>query len=144
MGAQIVAGFISAVAFAYIYHVPTKQLFRSGVVGGLGWTIFLLARPEWGEIGSMFMAATIVGIVSEILARRLKQPVIVFLIPGVIPLVPGGKAYLTMLSFLQNDYAEGLLLLVSTVFLAGAVAAGIIVSSSLFRVYSRTKHVTRR
>lgn len=141
MGAQLLAGFVSAVAFAHLFHVPKSQILRSGAVGGLGWAIFLLTKDSWGEVGGMFVAATTVAVLSELLARRWKQPVVIFLIPGVIPLVPGGKAYLTMLSFLQNDYLEGLELLVSTVFLAGAVAAGIILSSSVFRVYSRAKHV---
>ncbi len=140
---QMIAGFVSAAAFAYLYHVPLPQIARSGFVGGTGWSIFLMARLRWGEIGGMFLAATAVAVISEILARKEKQPVIIFLVPGVIPLVPGGKAYLTMLSFLQNDYAQGLELLVSTVFLAGAVAAGIIVSSSAFRIYSRTRSIRR-
>lgn len=140
MGVQLLAGFVSAVAFAYLFHVPQEQIFRSGVAGGMGWAIFLLTKGGWGEIGGMFMAATVVAVLSEIMARRWRQPVVIFLIPGVIPLVPGGKAYLTMLSFLQNNYLEGLELLVSTVFLAGAVAAGIILASSVFRVYSRAKH----
>lgn len=141
MVVQIIAGFVSAVAFAHIYHVPEKQLLRSGTVGGLGWVVFLLTKGPWGEIGAMFLAAITVAICSELLARNFKQPVVIFLIPGVIPLVPGGKAYLTMLSFLQNDYVEGLTLFVQTVFLAGAVAAGIIVASSVFRIFSRAKHV---
>lgn len=140
---QMMAGFVSAAAFAYLYHVPNNQLSRCGLVGGLGWSIFLITRLRWGEIGGMFLAATAVAVISEILARKEKQPVVIFLVPGVIPLVPGGKAYLTMLSFLQNDYADGLELLVSTVFLAGAVAAGIILSSSAFRIYSRTRSMRR-
>lgn len=143
MVVQMIAGFISAVTFAYIYRVPQSQLLRSGAVGGLGWIIFLTTKEPQGEIGAMFLAALAVSICSEFLARRFRQPVVIFLIPGVIPLVPGGKAYLTMLSFLQNDYAEGILLLVSTIFLAGAVAAGIIVASSVFRFYSSTKYVRR-
>ena len=84
-----------------------------------------------------------VAVCSEVLARRRQQPVLVFLIPGVIPLVPGGKAYLTMLSFLQQDYVDAVGLLVSTILMAGAVAAGIIITSSTFRVYSRTKYLRR-
>lgn len=140
---QMMAGFVSAAAFAYVYHVPPAQIPRCGLVGGTGWSIFLLMRLRWGKIGGMFLAATAVAVISEILARREKQPVLIFLVPGVIPLVPGGKAYLTMLSFLQDDYAQGLELLVSTVFLAGAVAAGIILSSSVFRIYSRTRNIRR-
>ena len=71
----------------------------------------------------MFLAAIAVAVCSEVLARRRQQPVLVFLIPGVIPLVPGGKAYLTMLSFLQQDYVDAVGLLVSTILMAGAVAA---------------------
>jgi uncharacterized membrane protein YjjB (DUF3815 family) len=141
MGVQLLAGFVSALTFAHLFHVPKDQIVRSGVVGGLGWAMFLLTKGDWGEIGGMFVAGTAVAVLSELLARKWKQPVVIFLIPGVIPLVPGGKAYLTMLSFLQNDYLEGLELLVSTVFLAGAVAAGIILASSVFRVYSRARHV---
>lgn len=143
MATQILVGFISALTFAYIYRVPENQGLYAGLVGGLGWAIFLTAREPWGEIGGMFAAATAVAMCSEILARRRKQPVVVFLIPGVIPLVPGGKAYLTMLSFLQHDYGEALVLLFSTIFLAGAVAAGVIVASSVFRLYSRSKHSRR-
>ena len=136
---QALIGFMGAITFAHIYRVPTKQLFYAGLVGALGWTICLITRELWGEIGGVFAAA----ICSEMLARRRRQPVLVFLIPGVIPLVPGGKAYLTMLSFLQDDYGEALVLLVTTVLLAGAVAAGIIIASSIFRLYSRAKHVRR-
>ncbi len=140
---QLLNGFMSAIAFAYIYRVPHKQLVYAGVVGSLGWMIFLGTREPWGDIGGTFLAAFVVAVCSEILARRRQQPVLVFLIPGVIPLVPGGKAYLTMLSFLQQDYTEAVVLLVTTVFLAGAVAAGIITASSIFRMYSRTKYLRR-
>lgn len=140
MWIQLLAGFVSTIAFAHLFHVPRAQFLRCGAVGGLGWAMFLLTKDHLGEVGGMFLAATVVAVSSEMLARKWKQPVVIFLIPGVIPLVPGGKAYLTMLSFLQNEYLAGVELLVSTVFLAGAVAAGIILASSVFRVYARARH----
>ncbi|MCK9526119.1 MAG: threonine/serine exporter family protein [Limnochordia bacterium] len=140
---QALIGFIGSAAFAHIYRVPRRQLIYAGAVGALGWTICLAAQEAGGEVGGVFLAATCVAICSEVLARRRQQPVLVFLTPGVIPLVPGAKAYLTMLSFLQADYAEAIVLLVSTVLLAGAVAAGIIIASSMFRIYSRIKYVRR-
>jgi len=136
-------GFLGAVTFSYIYRVPAKQRIYAGVVGSMGWTIFLTMRNPWGEPLGMFVAAIAVAVFSELLARKRQQPVLVFLIPGVIPLVPGGKAYLTMLSFLREDYTEALISLVSTILLAGAVAAGIIIASSTFRIYSRTKYLRR-
>ncbi|NMB21270.1 MAG: threonine/serine exporter [Firmicutes bacterium] len=140
---QAIIGFMGAITFAYIYRAPRDQLVYAGVVGAVGWTICLVTSEAWGELAGVFFAATSVALCSEILARRRHQPVLVFLIPGVIPLVPGAKAYLTMLSFLQQDYTEAIILLVSTLLLAGAVAAGIIIASSVFRTYSRAKHVRR-
>ncbi len=49
MVVQMIAGFVSAAAFAYIYHVPPAQIARSGgFVGGTGWSIFLVVRLRWG------------------------------------------------------------------------------------------------
>ena len=143
MVTQILAGFVGALTFSYIYRVPASQRMYAGAVGSLGWTISLSARQGGGELLGVFLAAIAVAVCSEVLARRRQQPVLVFLIPGVIPLVPGGKAYLTMLSFLQQDYVDAVVLLVSTILMAGAVAAGIIITSSTFRVYSRTKYLRR-
>ena len=140
---QVGMGFLAALTFGYIFRVPASQTVRCGVVGGLGWTVFLVAEQSWGEGGAVFLAATTVAVLSEILARRHHPPVIVFLTPGIIPLVPGSKAYLTMLSFVQKDYTQGVVLLVTTLFLAGAIAAGIIITSSLFGNFSRTKRMGR-
>ncbi len=140
---QALIGFMGAITFAHIYRVPHRQLLYAGLIGSLGWMMYLVTRDALGEVGGAFAAATAVALTSEVLARWRKQPVLVFLIPGVIPLVPGAKAYLTMLAFLRDDFVEALALLVSTIFIAGAVAAGIIVASSIFRTYSRFKYVRR-
>lgn len=136
---QTAMGFLAAVTFGYIFRVPANQSVRCGAVGGLGWAVFLAAQGHLGEVGAVFLAATAASVCSEVLARRHHQPVIVFLTPGIIPIVPGGKAYLTMLSFVQKDYTQGVVLLVTTLFLAGAIAAGIIITSAVFRNFSRTK-----
>lgn len=135
----VLAGFAAAAAFAVVYRVPKSEIFLCGVAGGCGWLAFCGARGV-GEVGAYFLAAAAAALLSEILARVRSQPVIVYLIPGVIPLVPGGMAYTTMLKFLQNEYGAGLELLAATFFAAGAVAGGITVVSSAFRAFGSTKN----
>jgi uncharacterized membrane protein YjjB (DUF3815 family) len=139
----MVAGFVAAAAFSIIYRVPQREVVRCGLVGAGGWLVFSTTR-QVGEVGAYFLAAAAVTLISEIFARLRRQPVIVYLIPGVIPLVPGGMAYTTMLSFLQNEYGAGLELLAATFFAAGALAGGITVVSSVFRVYSSSRKVRRQ
>ena len=90
------------------------------------------------QVTAIFIGATTTALISELFARWIREPSILFLIPGIFPLVPGGKAYMTMLSFLRNDYVTGIEELASTVFMAGAIAGGIIVVSSVFR-FSRNR-----
>ncbi|HHT73324.1 MAG TPA: threonine/serine exporter [Firmicutes bacterium] len=143
MGITIAAGFIAAAAFALIYRVPRGEIVHCGLVGAGGWLVFSSARLI-GEVGAYFLASAAVALISEVLARQRYQPVIVYLIPGVIPLVPGGMAYTTMMHFLHNEYGAGLELMAATFFAAGAIAGGITVVSSGFRVFSARKNRQRK
>ncbi len=135
---SLFTGFVTAASFAFIYRVPQKQVLRCGLIGAAGLFVFTL-MGFLGQVAAYFLAAIVVTLLSEFTARTAREPVIVFLIPGVIPLVPGGMAYTTMLSFLQNDYARGFEQLAVTVFAAGAIAGGITVTSSAFRALYRPR-----
>ena len=82
---------------------------------------------------AMLAGAAVVALLCEVWSRWRRQPVTVYLIPAIIPLVPGGQAYQTMLSFLQGDYLLGVEQLIQTLFLSGAIAGGIMIVSSVFR-----------
>ena len=48
------------------------------------------------------------SVMAEWGARRLRVPVSVLVVPGIIPLVPGADAYFAMLAFLKGQDQEGL------------------------------------
>lgn len=79
------------------------------------------------------MAAFLVGVFGEILAIKLKKPATVFITPGIVSLVPGAGMYYTMLYLVQNDYSQAAIKGTETLFLAAAIAVGIIVSTLLFK-----------
>ena len=82
---------------------------------------------------SNFVAALLVSYISEILARKLKQPAIIFIIPGIIPLVPGLGMYNTMLYLVQNDYNNAIAKGADVLFVGGAISLGILVITSLVK-----------
>ncbi|NLY10843.1 MAG: threonine/serine exporter [Firmicutes bacterium] len=134
----MIASFIGSIAFAVLYRIPKRLLIISGLVGMLGMATSEMAALYVNQVTAIFIGATTTALISELFARWIREPSILFLIPGIFPLVPGGKAYMTMLSFLRNDYVTGIEELASTVFMAGAIAGGIIVVSSVFR-FSRNR-----
>lgn len=126
--------FISTIGFAVFLKAPRSTLIHSGFVGGTGWAMyyFLLSVTN-NNIMSNFIAAILVSLTSELFARKLKQPAIVFTIPGIILLVPGIGMYNTMLYLVQNDYTKAIAKGADVLFSGGALAMGVLIVTSLFK-----------
>ena len=94
---QVLASFVGSFGFAVLYNLRGKKLCMAGISGMVSWIAYLIV---WNEMPSTFVAnlaaAAVATIYAETMARILKTPVTVFLITGIIPLVPGGNLYYTM------------------------------------------------
>ena len=71
-----------------------------------------------------------VAALSELCAVLSRTPATVFLIPGLIPLVPGGGMFQTMRAFVQGDPDTAARIGFTTLSAAGAIVLGIAISSS--------------
>ena len=102
-----------------------------------------LSRRAQGNSGRV-LATIAAAALSEIFARLYKTPATVFLIIGIIPLVPGGGIYYAMSYCLAGDTGQFLNALLDTLGMAAALAVGVILASSLFRaVFPRLVRPTR-
>lgn len=77
-----------------------------------------------------FISALFVAAASEIYASILKKPATIFIIPGIIPFVPGGGIYETMLYSLWGNMGLASATGFRTLTAAGAIAAGIALVSA--------------
>lgn len=128
----------STIGFAILFNSPKKSLILGGMTGGLGWVIYSLTKG-YSPILAAFLASTIIGLFGEIFARIQKRPVTVFVIPGIVPIVPGYGLYLTMVHLINNKYYEAAQIGTEAVFTAGAISIGIIVVSSSSRLLKSLK-----
>ena len=82
---------IATMAFAVLFQAPKKIVLIDGVIGAIGWVVFIYLRHELGYTSfvSNFCATISLALASEFSSRIFKQPVTVFVIPGIVPLVPG-------------------------------------------------------
>ena len=101
--------------------------------------MFKLLDGVMGEIGCNFAATVTVALLSEIFARMLKAPATVFLIIGIVPLVPGGGLYYTMDALIDGDMALFAQKGIRAAGIAGAIAAGSSLVSSVARILPRRK-----
>lgn len=123
--------------FTIILHIRGVRMLAAAAGGAIAWLVYLvLFRATSSVTLASFAASLAVGLFSEIMAAVFKSPATVFTVCAVIPLVPGGGMYYTMWEALQKNTDKSIALGVETLFIAGAIAVGLAVSSSLAKLVS--------
>ena len=150
---QFIAAIMSTVGFALVFAVPLKTLLVSAVNGGFGWIVFKYVIDTTGsKYIAVFLSALSITFVSEMLARRLRYPASVFIIPGIINLVPGEGIYNTIGFFVNNQSELAIESFYSTIVVAGSISFGILLASSFStslktfrtRTVNRTNYLRRK
>ncbi|MDO4467486.1 MAG: threonine/serine exporter family protein [Bacillota bacterium] len=119
-------------AFAVLFHAPKKCYLSCAINGAIGWICYLCFKQLGASIGvSTMIASILLTIVSRILAVVQKEPVTIFLVTGIFPLVPGAGIYYTAYYFIQKDCNMGANMTLEVLTFAGAIALGIIIGSIL-------------
>lgn len=95
---KIAAAAVATVAFALIFRTPSKYYIHCGIIGGMAWAVYDLLNTYtfFSPTEATFLAMLLVSLVSRFCAVWEKCPVTVFLISGILPLVPGAGIYWTV------------------------------------------------
>ena len=132
---QFIAGIGSTVGYALIFNQPRRHLIPTGLIGAAGWILYLVAvEVGYGDAFASFLSAFLVTFLSQIAARVFKDPVMVFCIPGIMPIVPGAGMYRTMRAFVTHETALAAATGYATISMAGAIALGLLAATSLLQV----------
>ena len=143
----LISSAVGSLGFALIFRVRPKYLVPASFGGMLGFAVyFLFDMLGFHIFATNFLAALAAAIFSEICARVLKAPAVVFSIPCIIPLVPGSLLYYTMSHLLDGKYTEAFSYLTKTLLTALGIAGGLIVVSVLVSVgtHIRLQHLTKK
>ena len=126
---QLTAAYLGTVGFSVLFGAPRRFYAECGLAGMAGWGVFLLLQPA--TVAAAFLGALTVAAVSAVLAVVRRCPTTVFLICGIIPLVPGGGIFWTAYYLVSNQLrlaaTAGFMALKVTI----AIAGGIIVAGAL-------------
>lgn len=126
-----VAAILASIGFAILFNVKGKKIIIAGLIGGAGsFAYFLLQELGYSEVYAIFIGSMTLSVLSEIFARVYKCPVPTFLLCALIPLVPGGGMYYTMLEIVKNNLDVALTTGLHTLILAGSIVVGCLTVSS--------------
>ena len=141
---QVLMGTVGSFGFSILYNIRGRKLILAGLGGLFSWSLCLILQI-WieSEVIRYFFSAAFVATYAEVLARILKTPTTTFLVPAIIPHVPGASLYYTMKFALNKQWYEFFSKAFDTVELALALAIGLIAVSSLvkvlFTIYNKLK-----
>jgi len=138
MTIRVIAAFLATYCFAILFNSPKKELFLCGFTGAFSWLFYELLFGVTGENAvPTFAGAIAATLLSRFFAFRRKNPITVYLISGIIPLVPGSGIYYTVYNLFMNEtnmaYSYGM----DTLKMAGAISLGIMCVLSLpYKMFS--------
>lgn len=132
---QILMGGLGTLGFNLLFHIRGKKLVLATLGGVISWAVFLALEPVHpGEALRYFVAAAAVTVYGEILARVEKTPTTTFLVPSIIPLIPGSALYYTMNYALNKQWSAFAQQAFYTLQLALSLAVGIIAVTTAVRL----------
>ncbi len=135
---QILTATTGALGFSIFFRVSEKNVLASTIGGGLGCALFLLINHITGDMFlSNFAAALFVYLYSQVMSKKLKAPSNVYLVPGTIPLIPGGALYYTMRGILDGDKTLFWSNLKTTATVTFGLAAGIMIGTVMITYAKR-------
>lgn len=137
---QMVMGCIGAVGFAVLFNVRSSKLWIIALASAASWMGFALCMLLGaGIFWAMFCGTAVAALISEILARIVRVPVLMLLVPILIPLIPGGDLYHMMSNLIRGQVDSGLHYARLLLLQAGAIALGIICVASVMSVIMSLK-----
>ncbi|MGM9999295.1 MAG: threonine/serine exporter family protein [Candidatus Bruticola sp.] len=120
------------VGCAVFFRIPIRAILGCTLAGLLGWQVYYLVSL-WG-VNPMycgFLGTLTISLCSETLARALRMPSTVFVLPGIFPLVPGILTYNAMISIIRGQTSAALQDGLNAMLIASGIAVGILMGTAL-------------
>lgn len=138
---QLIGAYFVGYCCCIFLEAPANLRFRIPVIDVVGWLVYLIAVDylQWTLPVSTYISSLVIAIMSHVFARRYREPVTVFFLPGFFTLVPGGGMYRTALAFIQAETTTGVRELGTTMFIALSIALAVFTVDSFVNVIYNNK-----
>lgn len=136
---MLISGGLATIGFGIVFNNKYKHLPIVAIGGVLATLIYLIANKLSNNSFVSVMCGTIFAtLLAELLARILKSPTTVFLIPAIIPFVPGARLFFMMYSLLNSDMLSAKVNFNELMLSSLGIAVGIILASVFAQIVIKT------
>jgi len=129
--AVLAAAVVSGLAFVVTLRAPSRDALFTCTAALLAVSASLVTTPVVGDAAGVFVAALAVGLAGSLLARTLRRSPLVFIVPGVLVLVPGSAGFQSASDLLEGRTVRGVDAAIDTLVTALAIVYGLIMATIL-------------
>ena len=142
---QCLAAMIGCYGFSILFNIHGPGGLLCVLGGTLTWAVYLAVLEFSGNsITAFFWSSLFASFYSEIMARIRKYPAISYLVVSIFPLIPGAGVYYTMNFAVRGDMAAFASQGMYTAATAGAIAVGIVLAATGFRMLTEWKNQRKK
>ena len=124
---QFIAAAVGTCGFSAVFNTPKKEYFFCAINGGIIWIVYLLMKDNGAGLTMACMGSTfVITILARVFSAIRKNPVTVFLITAIFPLVPGAGIYYTAYYLIMNDFTMAGIKGMETFKVVGGMVLGIV------------------
>ena len=132
---QMLTAVIGTIGFSLIFRVRLIHLPFVAIGGLLTYFVYYsLEQIGWNLFLISFLGAVAGAVYSEFAARLRRSPVIVFVLPSMVPIIPGGALYRSMDALINKRYESLFDNFGGTVSIGLGMAGGIVAVSVMAAV----------
>lgn len=131
-----ICALFAVLGFCILFHSPPSTMLYASLIGAAGQMVMkYLISLDYDSTVACFIGACVLAVLAEFGSRAGKDATTIFIIPGIIPLVPGARLYDSMMELLNGDMASAASQATSAIVTSLSIAAALVVVSSLTRLF---------
>lgn len=146
-GWQALAAAVATLCFGALFGVPRNQYLTCGIIGGVGWVVYLVAiRLLCTNVPvAAVMSSFSICVMSRFAAVSSKSPATIFLLCGLFPLVPGAGIFWCTYYLTTSQLSLGLTAGCNAIQVAISIVLGIVLAMELpQRMFSHRRPKSHR
>ena len=142
---QVLAAGFASLGFAILYNVKGRKIWVSFFGGILTWGLYLILYKIFHQdVICYFLVTSFITFYVELAARIFKTPTTTFLVAAIIIIIPGGGLYRTIAALMEQRWQNFIDSGFNTLSIALAIAAGIMVVSSISSFFTTIINICKK
>ena len=131
VGIQLAGAILAALAFTVTLRARTRDAMVMIAASCLAVAANEVGAHVFGNEAAAFVAAVVVGVTGGLVGALLRRSALVFVVPGVLMLVPGSAGFSSVLQLLTDQTVSGITAGFDTFVTAMSIAYGLMVATVL-------------